>query len=169
MTAEWPCENREREISVHVRIRCDSSGPWPAGAPGPRDAADRLSDHGKAQLVEFTERQALLTDCLTMCKNVGLSMDVLDFELASDLLRAGTGLKFTDEKVDTALKNTITNDRLLNIDFGMTAKDDTLPDRFTKDTLTEGASKDQVVPVHDMVKEYYKIRGWDENGVPKKR
>lgn len=136
---------------------------------GTRDAADRLSDHGKAQLVEFTERQALLTDCLTMCKNVGLSMDVLDFKVASDLLRAGTGLKFTDEKVDTALKNTITNDRLLNIDFGMTARDDTLPDRFTKDALTEGDSKDQVVPVHNMVKDYYNIKGWDENGVPKKR
>jgi len=48
-------------------------------------------------LVEFTERQALLTDCLTMCKNVGLSMDVLDFELAANLLNAGTGLKFTED------------------------------------------------------------------------
>ena len=48
-------------------------------------------------------------------------------------------------------------------------KDDTLPDSFTKDALKEGDSKDQVVPVHDMVKDYYKIKGWDENGVPKKR
>lgn len=134
---------------------------------GTRDAADRLSNNGKAQLVEFTERQALLTDCLTMCKNVGLSMDVLDFELASDLLIAGTGLKFTQDKVDAALKNTIINDRKLNIDFGITDKDDTLPHRFTHEPLTEGASKDQVVPIKDMVKEYYKIKGWDEKGVPK--
>ncbi len=135
---------------------------------GTRDAANRLSDNGKAKLVEFTERQALLTDCLTMCKNVGLSMDVLDFDLASDLLRAGTGLAFTGDRVDTALKNCITNDRLMNIDFGVTAKDDTLPHRFTHEPLTEGDSKDQVVPVQDMVKDYYKIKGWDEHGVPKK-
>ncbi|THB77125.1 MAG: hypothetical protein D3926_16165 [Desulfobacteraceae bacterium] len=135
---------------------------------GTRDAANRLSDNGKAKLVEFTERQALLTDCLTMCKNVGLSMDVLDFDLASDLLRAGTGLAFTGDRVDTALKNCITNDRLMNIDFGVTAKDDTLPHRFTHEPLTEGDSKDQVVPVRDMVKDYYKIKGWDEHGVPKK-
>ncbi len=135
---------------------------------GTRDAADRLSDNGKAQLVEFTERQALLTDCLTMCKNVGLSMDVLDFELAAELLQAGTGLKFTEDVVNKSLRATITNDRLMNIDFGVTAKDDTLPHRFTHEPLTEGASKNQVVPVHDMVKDYYRIKGWDDNGVPKK-
>ncbi len=136
---------------------------------GTRDAADRLSNNGKAKLVEFTERQALLTDCLTMCKNVGLSMDVLDFELAADLLQAGTGLKFTEDRVNTALRATITNDRLMNIDFGITAEDDTLPHRFTHEPLTEGASKNQVVPVHDMVKDYYRLKGWDENGVPKKQ
>lgn len=133
---------------------------------GTREAADRLSNQGKAILVEFTERQALLTDCLTMCKNVGLSMDVLDFDLAADLLRAGTGLKFTTDNVNQALRRTITSDRLMNIDFGITAKEDTLPHRFTHEPLLEGASKGQVVPVQDMVKEYYKIKGWDENGVP---
>ncbi|MFW2368023.1 MAG: aldehyde ferredoxin oxidoreductase family protein [Desulforhopalus sp.] len=135
---------------------------------GTRDAADRLSNNGKAQLVEYTERQALLTDCLTMCKNVGLSMDVLDFEIAADLLTAGTGLNFTEDIVNKALRATITNDRLMNIDFGITSKDDTLPHRFTDEPLLEGPSKNQVVPVNDMVKEYYKVKGWDENGVPKK-
>jgi len=135
---------------------------------GLRDAADRLSDKGKASLVEFTERQALLTDCLTMCKNVGLSMDVMDFELASDLLKAGTGLKFTEDAINKALRAAIDNDRRMNIDFGITSEDDTLPHRFTHEPLAEGASKGQVVPVRDMVREYYKIRGWDENGVPKK-
>ncbi len=135
---------------------------------GTRDAADRLSDNGKAILVEYTERQALLTDCLTMCKNVGLSMDVLDFELASDLLRAGTSLKFTEDVVNKALRKTIDNDRLMNIDFGITSKDDTLPHRFIHEPLLEGASKNQVVPVQNMVKDYYKIKGWDKNGVPQK-
>ncbi|MCP4373459.1 MAG: aldehyde:ferredoxin oxidoreductase, partial [Deltaproteobacteria bacterium] len=135
---------------------------------GTRDAADRLSDNGKAALVEYSERQSLLTDCLTMCKNVGLSMDVLDFELAADLLTAGTGLKFTENVVNKSLRQTIDNDRLLNIDFGITSKEDTLPHRFTNEPLLEGESKNQVVPVHDMVKEYYKIKGWDKNGVPPK-
>jgi aldehyde:ferredoxin oxidoreductase len=114
---------------------------------GVRDIANRLSDNGKAILVEHTERQALLTDCLTMCKNIGLSMDILDFDFASRLLTAGTGLKFTPEKVNEALK-------------------DTLPRRFTHEPLKEGASKGQVVPVGRLVKEYYIAKGWDAQGVP---
>jgi len=134
---------------------------------GVRDIADRLSDNGKAILVEHTERQALLTDCVTMCKNIGLSMDILDFDFASRLLTAGTGLKFTPEKVDDALKGVIDRDRKMNIDFGVTAEQDTLPRRFTHEPLKEGASKGQVVPVGRMVKEYYKAKGWDALGVPR--
>ena len=133
---------------------------------GVRDIADRLSDNGKAILVEYTERQALLTDCLTMCKNIGLSMDILDFDFASRLLTAGTGLKFTPEKVDNALKGVIDRDRKMNLDFGVTAEQDTLPRRFTQEPLKEGASKGHVVPVDRMVKEYYTAKGWNAKGVP---
>jgi len=133
---------------------------------GTRDAADRLSDNGKAALVEYTERQALLTDCLTMCKNIGLSMDILDFEFASRLLRAGTGLKFTTERVNEALKGIIEIDRRLNIDLGVDASQDTLPKRFTQEPLEEGASKGTVVPIEKMVKEYYNLKGWDDHGNP---
>jgi aldehyde:ferredoxin oxidoreductase len=80
--------------------------------------------------------------------------------------RTGTGLKLTPEKVDEALKGVIDRDRKMNIDFGVEAGQDTLPKRFTHEPLKEGASKGQVVPVDRMVKEYYKIKGWDEEGVP---
>jgi aldehyde:ferredoxin oxidoreductase len=133
---------------------------------GTRDAANRLSDNGKAVLVEYTERQALLTDCLTMCKNVGLSMDILNFEFASRLLTSGTGLKFTADRVDGALRGVIDTDRRLNIGFGIDSSQDTLPRRFTHEPLTEGPSEGHVVPVKKMVKEYYRLRGWDENGTP---
>ena len=133
---------------------------------GIREIADRLADKGKAVLVEHTERQALLTDCLTMCKNIGLSMDIMDFNFASRLLRAGTGLNFTPDRVDSALKGVINRDRKMNIDFGVNADQDTLPRRFTHEPLKEGASKDQVVPVDRMVKEYYKAKGWNDQGVP---
>jgi aldehyde:ferredoxin oxidoreductase len=133
---------------------------------GVREIADRLSDNGKAILVEYTERQALLTDCLTMCKNIGLSMDILDFDFASRLLIAGTGLKFTSEKVDDALKGVIDRDRKMNLDFGVTAEQDTLPRRFTQEPLKEGASKGHVVPVDRMVKEYYAAKGWNAKGIP---
>ena len=136
---------------------------------GVREIADRLSDKGKAVLVEHTERQALLTDCLTMCKNIGLSMDILDFDFAARLLHAGCGLKFTAERVNAALRGIIERDRLMNIDFGIKAGQDTLPHRFTHEPLKKGASKENVVPIDRMVKEYYQIKGWDKNGIPSRR
>jgi aldehyde:ferredoxin oxidoreductase len=136
---------------------------------GIREIADRLSDKGKAVLVEHTERQALLTDCLTMCKNVGLSMDILDFDFAARLLQAGCGMKFTPERVNEALRGVIERDRLMNIDFGIDASQDTLPERFTHEPLKKGASKGNVVPVDQMVKEYYQIKGWDKNGIPSRK
>jgi aldehyde:ferredoxin oxidoreductase len=134
---------------------------------GIRDIANRLSNNGKAVLVEHTERQALITDCMTMCKNIGLSMDVMDFEFASKLLTAGTGLRFSQERVDKSLRGIIDADRKMNIDFGIDSSTDTLPHRFTHEPLKEGPSKGEVVPVRDMVRDYYKLRGWDEEGRPK--
>jgi aldehyde:ferredoxin oxidoreductase len=136
---------------------------------GIREIADRLADTGKAVLVEHTERQALLTDCLTVCKNIGLSMDILDFELGAELLQAGTGLAFTPDRLNAALRGVIDRDRLMNIDFGVDASADTLPRRFTDEPLPQGASAGQVVPIRRMVGEYYAAKGWDENGRPRER
>ena len=134
---------------------------------GIRDIANRLSNNGKAVLVEHTERQALITDCMTMCKNIGLSMDVMDFEFASRLLTAGTGLRFSQDRVDRSLRGIIDADRKMNMDFGIDSSMDTLPHRFTHEPLEEGPSKGEVVPVRDMVRYYYELRGWDEEGRPK--
>lgn len=133
---------------------------------GIRDIADRLSNNGKAVLVEHTERQALLTDCMTMCKNIGLSMDVLDFEFGARLLRAGTGLRFTTERTNESLRGIIDAERRMNIDFGIEPSMDTLPYRFTHEPLEEGPSRGQVVPIEKMVREYYQLRGWDPEGNP---
>jgi aldehyde:ferredoxin oxidoreductase len=134
---------------------------------GIRDIADRLSNNGKAVLVEHTERQALTADCLTLCKNIGLSMDVMDFELASSLLTAGTGLRFTQDRLDKSLRGIIDAERNMNIDFGIDSSMDTLPHRFTHEPLEEGPSKGEVVPVKNMVRDYYELRGWDGKGRPR--
>ena len=135
---------------------------------GTREAADRLAENGKAALVEYSERLSLLIDCLTMCKNIGLCMDVLDFESASRLLRAATGLPFTPERVDGVLRKVIDGDRRLNLDFGLDPAEDTLPARFTSEALEEGPTRGSRVDIRRMVGEYYRLRGWDEAGRPPK-
>jgi len=135
---------------------------------GTKEAANRLSEKGKAALVVYSEKLALLIDCLTMCKNIGLCMDILDFETASELLISGTGLHFTPDRIDRILEDHINTDRKMNIEFGLDPSSDTLPKRFTREPLKEGPSQGSVIHIDKMVKEYYKIKGWSEKGIPKK-
>jgi len=129
---------------------------------GTEKAADRLSEEGKAALVSYSEKIALLTDSLTMCKNVGLCMDVLNFENASALLRYGTGIDYSPDYLKKILADQISMDHNLNKKFGVKRKDDTLPERFQKEPLTEGPTKGSTVDIQRMVKEYYKIHKWED-------
>ncbi len=129
---------------------------------GTEKAADRLAEEGKAALVSYSEKIALLTDCLTMCKNIGLCMDILNFENTSALLRAGTGIDYSPEYLERILGDHIDLEYTLNRRFGVRREDDTLPERFQKEPLTEGPTKGSIVDIRRMVDEYYKIHGREE-------
>ena len=49
-----------------------------------------------------------------------------------------------------------TLERYMNTHEGISKKDDTLPDRLLKS-----------IPLAEMIDEYYKKRGFDEDGIPK--
>ncbi len=129
---------------------------------GTEKAADRLSEEGKAALVTWSEKVALLTDCMTMCKNIGLCMDVLNFEKASALLRAGTGVDYSPEYVEEILGEAIDRDHRLNQKFGVKRADDTLPERFQKEPLNRGPTQGSTVDIQKMVDEYYRMHEWDD-------
>ncbi|MFP4390374.1 MAG: aldehyde ferredoxin oxidoreductase C-terminal domain-containing protein [Desulfococcaceae bacterium] len=132
------------------------SGAWAAGRRGPALRSRQ------AALVEYTERQVLPIDWLTMCRNIGLSMGILEFEFSADLPTAAAGRKVAAHFLGAALRGIIETKRNLNIQFGVPPEADTLPGRFT-----EEPSKGQVVPVADMVAEYCRVKARDEMGRPK--
>jgi aldehyde:ferredoxin oxidoreductase len=57
-------------------------------------------------------------------------------------------------------------ERLFNNKAGLGRKDDSLPPRMLREPLTEGASKGHVVPLEEMLTDYYQQRGWDAEGRP---
>lgn len=124
---------------------------------GTEKAADRLAEEGKAALVTYSEKIALLTDCLTMCKNIGLCMDVLDLDNAAALLKACTGIAYTPDYLEKILGECVERDFELNKKFGLKRDADTLPDRFLKEPLTKGPTKGSVVNIKKMVDEYYDL------------
>lgn len=127
---------------------------------GTERAADRLSEEGKAALVTYSEKVALLTDSLTMCKNIGLCMDILNFERASVLLRTGTGLDYSPENLRDLMGKVIDIEFDLNKNFGVKREDSTLPERFQNEPLPEGPTSGSTVDIQRMVDEYYTIHKW---------
>lgn len=56
-------------------------------------------------------------------------------------------------------------ERLINIRQGLRGSDDTLPQRLLHE-LQRADDKHSKVNLAKMLKKYYKIRGWDKNGIP---
>ncbi len=61
----------------------------------------------------------------------------------------------------------INAERLFLVKAGFSAKDDTLPPRMLKEPMPTGPAKGHVCELDKMLPLYYKLREWDENGIPK--
>jgi aldehyde:ferredoxin oxidoreductase len=86
----------------------------------------------------------------------------------AQMLSALTGLTYTAEDYIKAGERIWNLEKLFNLKAGFGAKDDALPERMMKSPIKTGPSKGLVSRVPEMLPEYYKVRGWDEKGVPTK-
>jgi len=60
----------------------------------------------------------------------------------------------------------ITFARIFNVREGLARKSDTLPPRLLEEPIPEGPAKGQLVHLEPMLKDYYRLRGWNGNGIP---
>lgn len=84
------------------------------------------------------------------------------------MIRTGLGWDISDEEVLKIGERVWNLEKVFNIKAGFTKADDKLPERLTSEPLPAGPAKGKVSKVPEMLSEYYRIRGWDENGVPTK-
>jgi len=90
-----------------------------------------------------------------------------DEDQCRKLLETATGIDLGGHEGFMRTGERIFNlERLFNLKAGLTGKDDTLPPRMLKEPMPDGPAKGKVVPLDKMLPEYYRLRGWDSNGVP---
>lgn len=83
------------------------------------------------------------------------------------MLEAVTGEPFTPDELAEAAARIVTTKRMFNLREGLTAADDTLPDRFLEEPLEGGSVAGARLTregLGAMVAAYYAARGWDEAG-----
>ncbi|UCH56801.1 MAG: aldehyde:ferredoxin oxidoreductase, partial [Candidatus Bathyarchaeota archaeon] len=122
---------------------------------------------GKGKLVSYFEDWNAVIDSLETCKNIMQNMGILTFDRASLVIEAVTGLRLSPAEVRRAGERIVNIERAFNVREGVRRGDDSLPRRFRKETLPEGASSGTVFDQEPMLDEYYDERGWDpETGIP---
>lgn len=130
-------------------------------------ATDRFSFSGKARSIKSAEDMLAAADSLTICRHLLLAASLEEYAKA---YAAVTGIATTAGDLLLAGERICYLERVLNAQYGFTAKDDDLPQRF----FTEPGSGAPDLPVPPIAREdflkaraaYYRIRGLDENGLP---
>lgn len=134
---------------------------------GTEKAVDPLSPVGKGAMVRYAYLVSAVLDALGICKVPVLSV-VGDFSLEpeAELVSALTGWDLTPEQLFEIGSRIVTLERRLNLSYGMSYLDDTLPDLFLKTPLDSGPTKGQTVALEEMVRDFYAAMGWDSEGRP---
>ncbi|MFH1152284.1 MAG: aldehyde ferredoxin oxidoreductase family protein [Pseudomonadota bacterium] len=94
-----------------------------------------------------------------------LAIGVMDFSLYPGLYSAVTGIPMTSREFLKAGERIHVLERYLNTQEGVSRKDDTLPERVLYDVMP-GDPEKRMVPLDAMLDDYYRIRGYDSDGIP---
>lgn len=127
---------------------------------GDPDAAHRLKEKGKGALVNYSEHLGILSDSMTICKNISCCMDVVDFELAAVAYSGLLGRDISASQLWDACSRISQMERDFNLREGLDPAEDTLPRRFTEHPIPDGPAKGTRIDIKWMVRDYYKQKGW---------
>jgi len=113
-----------------------------------------------AMLIEFENRLNIF-DTLVLCR---FYRDLYTWTELEKSIALVTGIAGREELERIAVRVTDMT-RLFNIREGLTAADDRLPPRLHREKLPDGRSL-TAEEMNTLLQDYYRLRGWDEAGVP---
>ncbi len=130
-------------------------------------AIDRLSEEFKGKMVYDCERFYAVVDSLILCKYGTMYPLVYWWPDLPEILYAATGVEeFREqENLELAGDRICLLRRAFNQREGFTRKEDTLPDRQLHEPEDEGPAAGQLCRLDIMLNDYYRLWGFDENGL----
>ena len=124
---------------------------------------DRFKTDGKASLAILLQNVSAATDSMVLCR---FSQFAMNPDHYARLLRTVTNVPFTTRDLINTGERIYNLERAFNVREGFSRKDDSLPKRLLETRLPDGHSKNVTVALDPMLDEYYKLRGWTDDGVP---
>jgi aldehyde:ferredoxin oxidoreductase len=132
------------------------------------------SYNGKGRMVWWHELLHAVTDALGVCRFLTAfsSPHALQYRQFARLIKLATGLEMSSGQLRTSAERIYTLERMMLVGDGICRKDDTLPKRYFEEPIPEGPAKGCVIEMKSfdrMLDEYYRLHGWDHDGIPTKR
>ncbi len=127
---------------------------------GVPEKLDPQTTEGKAKWVKIFQDLTAVIDSAGLCLFTSFALGADDYV---ELINAGTGFGLSTDDM-LAIGERIWNlERYFNLRAGISPKEDKLPDRF-KEPLPDGAQKGSFAHYEELLPEYYRLRGWNEDG-----
>jgi aldehyde:ferredoxin oxidoreductase len=117
---------------------------------------------GKAEMLTDFEDRLTIFDTLILCR---FYRDLYTWEELEKVIGMVTGLPASREVLRKKASAISTMTRQFNLREGLTPDQDRLPKRIHREALPTGQSLTEA-EMEQMLKEYFLLRGWDEQGHP---
>ena len=124
---------------------------------------DQAITEGKAKMFIDFENRLTLFNTQILCV---FYRDMILWPELRQLVKAVTGWDYTQKELEELANRIVTLTKAFNIREGASREQDTLPKRMFREPLNEGKDTITVEELDFMLDEYYKLRGWDNQGRP---
>lgn len=123
-----------------------------------------VSGKGKAWPCKTSQDKVAMIDSTGLCLFTTAAWDTEEFQ---QQVSVACGSHWSSERLLEAGERIWNLERLFNLRSGLTKADDTLPPRLLETPCPEGVAKGKVAELDIMLPEYYALRGWSQEGIPK--
>ena len=141
-------------------VRAYLIAPEIVGAP---EKLDPQEIKGKPEWVKIFQDLTAVIDSSGLCLFTSFALGAPDY---AELLNKATGFNYSVDEMMQAGERIWNMEKLFNLKSGLTTKDDTLPKRLLEEPIPAGPNKGHVHRLGEMLPDYYKLRGWTEDGIP---
>ncbi|AEA33804.1 aldehyde ferredoxin oxidoreductase family protein [Hippea maritima] len=124
---------------------------------------DKSSYEGKAKLTKKLQDITAALDSAGICLFTTFGLKAKEI---AELFASATGFECDKDEFVKKGERIWNLERIFNIKAGFSSNDDRLPERMEKEPIKTGPAKGETTDISKMLPEYYRLRGWDENGFP---
>jgi aldehyde:ferredoxin oxidoreductase len=132
---------------------------------GITEKLDRHSNEGKGIPIMVAQDLSSVINSAVICYMAVLGTLPSTLKILSEALEAACGFHCTPQELLTMGERITNLQRAYNIRLGFTRKDDSLPKRLLE-PVSDGPNAGKAPDLNHILDDYYRVRGWDNNGMP---